>query len=259
MGPAGTRSFLFLQVDGRSAASPSFSPRRGAGRAASDRGLGTGSTSRTDRRAGSSRPRAEARANENLCSGRGDGANHGGAARRRHDDRRLRTRQRRPVASIRRGRDHVASLASGDFISGHRPPACTRIGFRARGRSRGANSRWRRGSTAASASAAGSRQWTPGRTDRRRVFSLSPTTRARVRVELSIRAMSEARLILTEDLVRAALRREKAALKEARRSGSRRPGAELTASPAPKSRRKAAARGSAAGPLGPDEGDPNGR
>jgi ribosome maturation factor RimP len=78
-------------------------------------------------------------------------------------------------------------------------------------------------------------------------------------VELSIRDMAEARLILTEDLIRAALRREKAALKEARRSGSRRPGAELTASAALKSERKAAARGSAAEPLGPDEGEPNGR
>ena len=79
------------------------------------------------------------------------------------------------------------------------------------------------------------------------------------RVELPIRAMAEARLILTEDLIRAALRREKAALKEAKRSGSRRQGAELTTSPVPKSKRKAAARGSAAEPLGPDEGDPNGR
>ena len=35
-------------------------------------------------------------------------------------------------------------------------------------------------------------------------------------VELTIRAMAEARLVLTDDLIRAALRREKAALKDAR-------------------------------------------
>ena len=79
------------------------------------------------------------------------------------------------------------------------------------------------------------------------------------RVELPIRGMAEARLILTEDLIRVALRREKAALKEAKRSGARRYGAEPTASLAPKSKGKAAVRGSAAEPLGPDEGDSNGR
>ena len=41
-------------------------------------------------------------------------------------------------------------------------------------------------------------------------------------VELSIRAMAEARLVLTDDLIRAALRREKAALKDARRGPGRR-------------------------------------
>jgi ribosome maturation factor RimP len=40
-------------------------------------------------------------------------------------------------------------------------------------------------------------------------------------VELPIRAMSDARLVLTDDLIRATLRREKAALKEARRSPTR--------------------------------------
>ena len=78
------------------------------------------------------------------------------------------------------------------------------------------------------------------------------------RVELPIRAMAEARLILTEDLIRAALKREKAALKEAKRSGARRPETEPKARPGPKSKSKAAARGSAAEPPGPDEGDSNG-
>ena len=42
-------------------------------------------------------------------------------------------------------------------------------------------------------------------------------------VELPIRAMAEARLVLTDDLIRAALRREKAALKDAKRGpGARR-------------------------------------
>ncbi len=82
-------------------------------------------------------------------------------------------------------------------------------------------------------------------------------------VELPIRAMAEARLVLTDDLIRAALRREKAALKDARRGPGRgtgtsqesRPGAgRKTRSNEP----KAAARG-AARPLGPDEGETHGR
>ncbi len=43
-------------------------------------------------------------------------------------------------------------------------------------------------------------------------------------VELPIAAMGDARLVLTEDLIRAALRREKAALKEAKRRPGRSPG-----------------------------------
>ena len=76
-------------------------------------------------------------------------------------------------------------------------------------------SRWRRRSTAASAFAAGSKRSPQGPAGRRRVCCSSPTTRARARVDLPIRAMGEARLVLTDDLIRAALRREKAALKEA--------------------------------------------
>jgi ribosome maturation factor RimP len=45
-------------------------------------------------------------------------------------------------------------------------------------------------------------------------------------VELPIRAMSDARLVLTDDLIRATLMREKTALKEARRSLTRGPRAE---------------------------------
>jgi ribosome maturation factor RimP len=77
------------------------------------------------------------------------------------------------------------------------------------------------------------------------------------RVELPVRAMAEARLVLTEDLIRAALRREKAALKEARRR--RRPRPEPRAKPEPDLNGEAAARGAASGLAGRDEGDPNGR
>ena len=71
-------------------------------------------------------------------------------------------------------------------------------------------------------------------------------------VELPIRGMAEARLVLTDDLIRAALRREKAALKEARRASGRNTG--------PGAKRKtnepnAAARGAASKPLGPDQGE----
>ena len=71
-------------------------------------------------------------------------------------------------------------------------------------------------------------------------------------VELPIRAMAEARLILTDELIRAALRREKAALKEARRA----PGGKTRPAPRRKTNEpKAAARGAAKTPLGPDQGD----
>jgi ribosome maturation factor RimP len=83
-------------------------------------------------------------------------------------------------------------------------------------------------------------------------------------VELPIRAMAEARLVLTDDLIRAALRREKAALKDAKRSARRRSGPGVkthpdVASGTNSNERKAAARGAAAKPLGPDEGETHGR
>ena len=83
-------------------------------------------------------------------------------------------------------------------------------------------------------------------------------------VELPIRAMAEARLVLTEDLIRGALRREKAALKDAKRLAGRGAGAGRKTSPGVASgtksnELKAAARGAASKPLGPDEGDTHGR
>jgi ribosome maturation factor RimP len=83
-------------------------------------------------------------------------------------------------------------------------------------------------------------------------------------VDLPLSAMADARLVLTDDLIRATLRREKAALKQAKR----RPGAERKAAATKptttnkttaKVKRKAAARGAADEPLGPDQGDSNGR
>ena len=81
-------------------------------------------------------------------------------------------------------------------------------------------------------------------------------------VELPIRAMAEARLLLTDDLIRAALRREKAALKDTKRSARRGagPGGRTHAGSGTKAKeRKAAARGAASKPLGPDEGETHGR
>jgi ribosome maturation factor RimP len=77
-------------------------------------------------------------------------------------------------------------------------------------------------------------------------------------VELPIRAMAEARLVLTDDLIRAALRREKAAVKDARRGSGHRTGSGRQTGPSAKLKThepKAAARGAASKPLGPDEGD----
>lgn len=83
-------------------------------------------------------------------------------------------------------------------------------------------------------------------------------------VELPIRAMAEARLVLTEALIRATLRREKAAVEAMRRQASARQRGEAAAKPggAPKAKpreTKAAARGAASKPPGRNEGDANGR
>jgi ribosome maturation factor RimP len=78
-------------------------------------------------------------------------------------------------------------------------------------------------------------------------------------VELPIRAMAEARLILTDDLIRAALRREKAALKDAKRASGR--GNDRETDPRAKRKTnesKAAARGAASKTHGPDEGETHG-
>jgi ribosome maturation factor RimP len=74
-------------------------------------------------------------------------------------------------------------------------------------------------------------------------------------VDLPVAAMGDARLVLTEDLIRAALRREKAAIKEAKR----RPAAGSKPRRDTNTQRKASARGADEKPQGPDEGDNNGR
>ncbi len=76
-------------------------------------------------------------------------------------------------------------------------------------------------------------------------------------VELALSAMGDARLVLTDDLIRATLRREKAALKQAKRGpAERKPNTNTSMA---KVKRKAAARGAADEPIGPDQGDSNGR
>jgi ribosome maturation factor RimP len=81
-------------------------------------------------------------------------------------------------------------------------------------------------------------------------------------VQLSICAMAEARLVLTDDLIRAALRREKAALKNAKQGPERKTGNGRETNPRAKrmtNEPKAAARGAAPKSLGPDEGENHGR
>jgi ribosome maturation factor RimP len=93
-------------------------------------------------------------------------------------------------------------------------------------------------------------------------MTLIADDKSETEVELPIRAMAEARLVLTEDLIRAALRREKAAIKDAKRSAGGRAGSSREARPATKRKTnelKAAARGAASKPLGPDEGETHGR
>jgi ribosome maturation factor RimP len=86
--------------------------------------------------------------------------------------------------------------------------------------------------------------------------------KSEIEVELPIRAMAEARLVLTDDLIRAALRREKAALKDEKQGTERKTVRGREAGP--RARRKtnepkAAARGTASKLLGPDEGENHGR
>jgi ribosome maturation factor RimP len=88
--------------------------------------------------------------------------------------------------------------------------------------------------------------------------------RSETEVELPIRAMAEAKLVLSDDLIRAALRREKAALREAKRAGRRAAGSDgrthpNVASDTNSKERNAAARGAASKPLGPNEGETHGR
>jgi ribosome maturation factor RimP len=104
----------------------------------------------------------------------------------------------------------------------------------------------------------------PGREGPTARMTLVADDKSETEVELPIRAMASARLVLTEDLIRAALRREKAVLKDARRRAGRkaRPGRKAkldTASETNPNEFNAAARGAAAKPLGPDEGEPYGR
>ena len=122
------------------------------------------------------------------------------------------------------------------------------------------------------ASAIGGRKRFRGRLEAVAPSSDGPAARMRLiaddksetEVELAIRAMAEAKLVLTDDLIRAALRREKAALRDAKQLGRRRPGTGGRTHPGGESgpnpkERKTAARGAASKPLAPDEGETHGR
>ena len=85
-------------------------------------------------------------------------------------------------------------------------------------------------------------------------------------VELPIRSIGEARLVLTEELIRTALRREKAALREARRPARKSDApAKWNSGAAPQRKArapanpKAAARGAPSASPGPEVGDKDGR
>ena len=95
-------------------------------------------------------------------------------------------------------------------------------------------------------------------------IALTEDAKCSTYVELPIRAMAEARLVVTDDLIRAALQREKAAHKEVRRFASGRFAADHgtkpgTASKAKPKSRSPAARGATLEPRGPNEGDADGR
>jgi ribosome maturation factor RimP len=81
-------------------------------------------------------------------------------------------------------------------------------------------------------------------------ITLIADDKSETHVELPIRAMAEARLVVTDDLIRAALQRGKADLREAQRLASGKPktktGADARAKP---NRTKALARGAAVKPL----------
>jgi ribosome maturation factor RimP len=107
----------------------------------------------------------------------------------------------------------------------------------------------------------------PGPDGPRARMRLTADDMSETEVELPIRAMAEARLVLTDDLIRAALRREKAAVKDEKRSHGRGAGANPGRKPKTRSNElktesnepRAAARGAASKPLGRDEGDDHGR
>jgi len=79
------------------------------------------------------------------------------------------------------------------------------------------------------------------------MVSLIADDKTETSVALPLRAMGEARLVLTDDLIRASLKREKAALKDARKASRR------------AANRKNSARKGALSPSGPVEGDEDGR
>ena len=152
-----------------------------------------------------------------------DRADHGRAPRRHDVDRGLRAGEPDAVARSRCRRSDHGRLPAGGFVAGHRPAAGARIRFPPRDRPRGQNRDGGRRSAAASGSAASSRA-SRSRTRRRssRSSSIDDKAEDETIARLSVKEMAEARLVLTDDLIRAALRREKAAHQASARPNARR-------------------------------------
>ena len=131
--------FIAARSHGRSSTSERFGSRRWTGRAAPHRGRRRRNAHRTHRRAGPARSWIAARAGQNLGNRGDDGPDHGRAAGRIDVDRRLRARERRALAGVRRRGHHDPGLSARALLPRHRPAAGPAIGFRAGGRRRGAD------------------------------------------------------------------------------------------------------------------------
>ena len=103
--------------------------RRRARRAAADRRERPRAQDRPPRRADAAHAGPAPGAGQGLGRPERDGADHGRTAGRNDDHRRLRARQRRLVAAVRRRGAGRRRLSAGDFFAGHRPAAGARLGF----------------------------------------------------------------------------------------------------------------------------------
>ena len=210
-------------MDGTSPAQNRARARRRARRGAPHRRQRPGAAHRAHRRAGAARSRPARRSREGFRRAGRDGADHGRAPGRDDVDRRLRTRQPGAVAGVRpRGADEPG-LPARNLLAGHRPAAGARIGFSPRDRLRSAH---RDGAPRERAQALPRHRSRRSRRSKRgpsRGFACrAAKSGAESSVDLAIQDMAEARLVLTEDLIRATLRREKAAQKQAKGAAAHR-------------------------------------